>query len=908
MSKEKEKGEVKMKSRLAKALVILITAMLLVSIVPVFAGAPSEAHDAPAMWIEPASIDLTTGEPLHTIGYLFNLTVAVNMSLDQYVGAWQTKILFNPAYVEAVRAEYTDGIKSNWFAGLGTIPVIPIIDNVTGYVLHGESLVGAAVNNLGAGTLFWVEFVVTDVPPKSGSISFDFDITTTYPDDTYVMDENDAVISMSTYNCAYSFIWEFPAKPRLAVDPTGVEYGPYPPSVVGETFDIKVYIDDLAAAWDLVNASFGLCYNTTVIDVIGGVANITIDSLWASYTIVITHAVPDRIDILVENPSSTPSGDVSIATIKFTVMIQQESPPYPLNWVDTSDLTFSDVALYDHTMEIPTNPPVTGTVVIKALMALPLAWLEASPPEVVFGPDPSVCKTFDVDIVVKGLDAHWYAIAYQFRVLYDHDLIDVVEVTEGPFLTDPTWNWYGTLFISYNEYDYKYESWNVVVGGILNPNATGGYDQTLFPNATEAGAVLATIKFHVEHQAKSPCEFTGEFLECNLTVIAFYEDGDSAFVDVDAEYVPTDWNKYVHGHYMIYDTPSTGRLIDLYGGASNAGHGAYPFPAPYGGQGPNNPMDLVIPQSEVKFFALVEYNCWPIQSEDVGFEIEGPFYKNESNPEQLLPKQAYQIWAKLTARTDSEGIATIVFRMPWPCETEDVMGIWKVTATVNIADEVVTDTLIYYYEYLADIFKVTTDKYYYYHDDTVNVCVDYGTHSMQNYSALFAIVITDELGVPFGMDASIETMVGGAEFCEWNNNSFCVDIYIPKWAFSGIAYVHVSVYDKDPTEGGFAWGPEYTPLPEIYILPLTPPTVYIDPLSATMNMTAGEYATFTAIASGGWPEYTYQWYDNGNLIKEGPSNTLTIYSWGTGTHTIRVVVTDGLGYTTTAYATLEVVV
>jgi hypothetical protein len=60
--------------------------------------------------------------------------------------------------------------------------------------------------------------------------------------------------------------------------------------------------------------------------------------------------------------------------------------------------------------------------------------------------------------------------------------------------------------------------------------------------------------------------------------------------------VPLDYPR--NGTYTI--TPAVlGRIIDLYGGAINSGYGAIIFPAPYGGQGPNQPMDLVIPQSEV---------------------------------------------------------------------------------------------------------------------------------------------------------------------------------------------------------------------------------------------------------------------------------------------------------------------
>ena len=158
------------------------------------AGIPSEPHNADAMWVEPSFTDLTTA----AVGYLFNVTVAVNMTLEQLVGAWQTKLLFDPTYVEAVRAGYTGGTQSNWFSGLTTLPVDPIIDNVTGYVLHAESLIGLEVDNLGAGTLFWIEFNVTFVP--SEPVTLTFDITTTYPDETFVLDENIEVIPMTTYD------------------------------------------------------------------------------------------------------------------------------------------------------------------------------------------------------------------------------------------------------------------------------------------------------------------------------------------------------------------------------------------------------------------------------------------------------------------------------------------------------------------------------------------------------------------------------------------------------------------------------------------------------------------------------------------------------------------------------------
>ena len=157
---------------------------------------PIEAHDANAMWIEPSFIDLT-GVP---VGHLFNITVAVNMTLDQLVGAWQTRLLFDPTYMEAVRVGYTDGYQSNWFAGLTTNAVPSRIFNEIGYVLHGEGLVGPAVSGRGSGTLFWIEFNVTDIPNEKVTITLD--ITTTYPGETFVLGHHIEVVAMTTYDAS----------------------------------------------------------------------------------------------------------------------------------------------------------------------------------------------------------------------------------------------------------------------------------------------------------------------------------------------------------------------------------------------------------------------------------------------------------------------------------------------------------------------------------------------------------------------------------------------------------------------------------------------------------------------------------------------------------------------------------
>lgn len=832
ISAEQEKGE-KLKIKLADLIAVFGIAMLLVSVLPVLAQ-PKLSRPANAMWIEDTdapywAVNLTTKNPAHTIGYRFRVTVWLNVSTVSAgadgVDTWQVQVNFNPAHLKAVAVGYTAGSKSKFFDGLNTVPVTPTIG--TDFVLHGETCVSPDYRVIPyCESLFWIEFEVTSVPAKGETLTSLISIDPRSAK-TYVVDTAGTKISLTLYACHYEFKWEAPPSPYMAVEhdgfygvpPTPVPpsdvwplcWGPYPPKAFGSAFDVKVYIADLAAAWGLTNASFSLLYNATVIDVLDGVGNITLnDAVWDTSTSSVTYN-PGKIDfVLYPKAGVVPSGKVLVATIKFTIMLMQgDVPPLPMGYYDSSRLEFSDVKLMDHMMEIPTAAPKEGEVRLLATVKLPLPWLEVSPKDTVLGPELAIGKEFEVNIIIKNLHWAWYLIAYQVRLTYDPTLIKVIKVTEGPFLQDSRWNLHGTFFISGVESDGKYGP-HIWLGGILLPNNVGVWDQTVWPQAPgpdvpdldpPVNPVLATIRFKAIAQNIIP----EPNLTCRLDILPFRLPGeDRHFIDKDGHYIPTDTAKIVNGTYTVLSGFHTGRRIDLYGGANNAGYGAKVFPDDYNGRGPNKPMDLVIPQSEVYLYAEVTYNLWPVQSKAVTFEI----IDNKG-----------KTWAKFVAITNASGIASITFRMPWVCENpEQYLGVWTVVATTNLADQVINDTLTFHYDYMVRIWKVTTDKYYYAHEELIAVTVEYGTHAMKSYPALFTVTVTDELGVPIGMNATYSTTVGEAEYCKYNNASFIVTITIPKWAYAGIAYVHVCCFDKEPVEGGFAWCPEYTPV-EICILP-----------------------------------------------------------------------------------------
>jgi len=797
-----------------KPLAMVTLVMLVLSVFAIFPNV--HAVPTPTISLTPSSNIYTTDTAY--VGYKFNVTVSC--SDVPSLGGANIKLEFNDTIINATRwwAPYWD---PSFFMPL-PYKALPSPPYSIGYihVSPGNGYVKVAVSKAGEpptapwghnGTICIFEFNVTALPPKLGELNCTLKIDSAA---TYLLDPTAAEVpGVVKNNGWYEITWAEPDPALMGVQPKLTEYGPYPPSAIGEDFDIGVYIEDLDAAWYLTSASFKLTYNATVIDVLGDEANVTWAGIWGTHSITFTRdsdpAVLDYMSISVSDPSTTPGGsppaDELVATLKFTVLMQSNTPPCPVGYFDGSPLDFSDVVLMDHIGPVDTAAPNNGTVKIYALMTLPMALFKVEPVLTVFGPDPSIGKEFDVNVKIGGptavgLSFAWYLIGVEFRLYFDASLLEVVSITEGPFLKNGPWNLHGTWFVGvYNPDSYFLP--HVMVGEMLLPNMTNGvYDMTSWPNGT---GTVATIRFKAIKQ-ECPKEFN-----CTLGLRPLFPGAWA--IDREGNYVPIDEASIVNGTYIILPFSMPGRLLDLYGGAKNDGYWTgypAPFTAPWGGQGPNQWMDLVFPQSEVTLYAYVTYNWWPVQSKDVGFEIEGPYDKLPNGT--LVKKQRWQIWAKFTATTNGTGVAKYVYRMPWPCTDPDgITGIWKITATTTLADTLIIDTMIFYYERVVYITQVTTDKFYYVHEEFVKVTVNYKTHSVQTYPILFAITLTDDLGVPFGMAIQAGT-IGGATFCTWKTAPFTVSIFIPKWAYAGYGLVHVSAYDKDPTDRGEPYCPEYT--------------------------------------------------------------------------------------------------
>jgi len=343
---------------------VLVAAMFLLStmVFPVMAGVPTEPKpDADAMWIEPGYIKFYTNttEPCHK----FNITVWLNVTSDNFF-IYQVKLLYDSSWLNATRAGFAEPPTSQFCEGHTTVATGPDL-STAGEVFFGETLLGTdVIAPPRVGSLVWIEFHILKAPPKGGSISSAFDITTTYPADTWVWNPDGDLIPTTQYNGLVEYDWAVPPKPYLAVQPNYVEFPEYVEAVC-QCFNIGVYIMNLSAAWYLTNASICLCYNTTLIET--ETANVTIDPLWATSTVDVYDNLPlmDNVTIFVGDPTATPSGDVLIANITFHVKYQGTSPE-----VNESPLELCEYTLMDHEIEIPTLAPVNGRVKIKGYRAL----------------------------------------------------------------------------------------------------------------------------------------------------------------------------------------------------------------------------------------------------------------------------------------------------------------------------------------------------------------------------------------------------------------------------------------------------------------------------------------------------------------------------------------------------------
>jgi PKD repeat protein len=217
---------------------------------------------------------------------------------------------------------------------------------------------------------------------------------------------------------------------------------------------------------------------------------------------------------------------------------------------------------------------------------------------------------------------------------------------------------------------------------------------------------------------------------------------------------------------------------------------------PYNGQGPNEPSDAFAPQEEVILYAYVSYNCEPQQNKPVGFEVTNP---------------SGEVIVDRTAFTNTEGIANITFRIPWPCENpeEAVFGTWTVLAKVSILELTAEDTLTFQVGWIIEITELKTVNATGVAKNSFakgeHICFNLTARNIAftSKTATFTLVAYDAESVPIGPITLHNWIIPPG-----TSVIFMISVQIPKWAYTGIAVAYANAYTELPQNCGTPFCPE----------------------------------------------------------------------------------------------------
>ncbi|MGA2767438.1 MAG: CARDB domain-containing protein [Candidatus Bathyarchaeia archaeon] len=219
--------------------------------------------------------------------------------------------------------------------------------------------------------------------------------------------------------------------------------------------------------------------------------------------------------------------------------------------------------------------------------------------------------------------------------------------------------------------------------------------------------------------------------------------------------------------------------------------------APFDGRGPNQPSDAFQPQELVILYGNVTYNGAPVANKLVAFQVRGP------------ANAFSNITFTGSSSSNESGMATFSFRVPWYSEhaEEIVFDEWFAVATVDIAQEVATDTLTFQVGWILRITNITTlnselvPQNTFFRQDIVNFAVTVESIAMVEKTGAITIDVKDAAGYPI-----IHIEMENLSF-QPGENYVNASSHIPDTAALGNANVTAAIYDKLPENGGVLYSP-----------------------------------------------------------------------------------------------------
>jgi len=294
---------------------------------------------------------------------------------------------------------------------------------------------------------------------------------------------------------------------------------------------------------------------------------------------------------------------------------------------------------------------------------------------------------------------------------------------------------------------------------------------------------------------------------------------------------------------------------------------------PYSGRGLNQPSDAFAPDEKFILYADVTYNMAPVSNKFVAYVVSDP----EGNHV-----------ATGTVLTDVTGIARVSFTLP------PVFGTWSAIAVVEIAGQIVNDTLTFRVGWIVEIVSLSTIN------ENLQPQTEFGRGScvgvelvirniaMISKNVTLTVVAHDNSTAPMNSLVLNDFKVNPGEthvpiYCE---------LQIPKWAVVGLATVSANAYTAPLALGGKPYCPEVsarfliTSGRNVSVISVTPSAseVYVREIvniivvvknqgsktetfnvTAYYNTTAMETQIFTDLIPGTQRTLTYSWNTSGVL-------------------------------------------
>jgi len=573
------------------------------------------------------------------------------------------------------------------------------------------------------------------------------------------------------------------------------------PDVVGDTFKVAVVIED-------------------VVDLYGFDIQFNWDTDYIRYTSHVT-TVPLE-DYPAPNPPSPYGGALNSPTMPVKDVVD-ETPPIPdadpetMGWMAYASMgapsgqdgnaTVVVLTFYVYDQPFYYGGPIVGTPVVLHFTTTSLANSGAQPiphnaidleitlwprifeypplPKLDVNPDTTsnipVGGTFNVDVTIMdefdgSLSPFWDVAGFDIVLNFDPTLIQANSVTVDPdgwfvgFWPNPILvivnefdNVAGTVHVAFIGYgDFHTPAFGI--GRLFAVEFESIYESETYPPPSCALAL--------ENPPPRPMpDPTNWGIEYFMTDMAGFPHPERPMPPWNGLETSVPIPHVVENALYTAKFKPPGRWIDVY----------TQYPDGYNGKGPGVASDAFGPQATVRLIAEVTYNFNPVQQKLVTFEIiHGEYHYLLCNT------------------TDADGIAWVEFGLPWPCDDPEgrVFGTWDASASVDIREVRVTDTISWEVGYLIDIVSVEPlpDDVFAI-GDHFSFKVTFTSISEQDREAYFAIVVMDELQVP------IAWFLVGPITVHYGTDYIIIEcMIVPKHTFVGMGHVFTNIYYLD---GGY---------------------------------------------------------------------------------------------------------